>query len=127
MRGEALQQHELFSYGSFEEQVPSDHPLRPIRTMVDGALKDMSPRLDDIYGEGGRRSIPPERLLRALLVQLRYSIRSEWMLMKQLEYNLLFRWCVGLAANQPVWQPTVFTNNRDRLLEGASPKNSSHW
>ena len=87
--------------------------------MVDAALKDMSPRFDAIYGEDGRRSIPPERLLRALLLQLLYTIRSERMLMEQLEYNLLFRWFVGLAANEPVWHPTVFTKNRDRLLEGA--------
>lgn len=87
--------------------------------MVDAALKDLSPRFDDIYGEEGRKSIPPERLLRALLLQLLYSIRSERMLMEQLEYNLLFRWFVGLAANEPVWHPTVFTKNRDRLLEGA--------
>jgi transposase len=119
MRGEDLQQHELFSYGSLEERVPSDHPLGPIRAMVDEALKDMSPRFDAIYGEDGRKSIPPERLLRALLVQLLYSIRSERMLMEQLEYNLLFRWFVGLSANEPVWPPTVFTKNRDRLLDGA--------
>jgi len=119
MRGEDLQQHELFSYGSLEERVPSDHPLGPIRAMVDEALKDMSPRFDAIYGEDGRKSIPPERLLRALLVQLLYSIRSERMLMEQLEYNLLFRWFVGLSANEPVWHPTVFTKNRDRLLDGA--------
>jgi transposase len=119
MRGEDLQQQELFSYGSLEERVPSDHPLRPIRTMVDAALKDMSPRFSALYGEDGRKSIPPERLLRALLLQLLYSIRSERMLMEQLEYNLLFRWFVGLAANEAVWHPTVFTKNRDRLLEGA--------
>lgn len=109
----------MFSYGSLEERVPQDHPLRPIRGMVDVALKDMSPGFDAIYGEDGRRSIPPERLLRALLVQMLYSIRSERMLMEQLEYNLLFRWFVGLGANEPVWHPTVFTKNRDRLLEGA--------
>ena len=119
MRGEDAQQHELFSYGSLEERVPTDHPLRPIRAMVDAALKDLSPRFDAIYGEYGRRSIPPERLLRALLLQLLYTIRSERMLMEQLEYNLLFRWFVGLTANELVWHPTVFTKNRDRLLEGA--------
>jgi transposase len=119
MRGEDLQQHELFSYGSLEERVPSDHPLRPIRKMVDTALQEMSAGFDAIYGGEGRKSIPPERLLRALLLQLLYSVRSERMLMEQLEYNLLFRWFVGLAANEPVWHPTVFTKNRDRLLEGA--------
>jgi transposase len=119
VRGEDLQQPELFSYGSLEERVPWDHPLRPIRTMVDLALKEMSPRFDAIYGEDGRKSIPPERLLRALLLQLLYSVRSERMLMEQLEYNLLFRWFVGLSANEAVWHATVFTKNRDRLLEGA--------
>jgi transposase len=119
MRGEDLQQDELFSYGTLEERVPADHPLRPIRLMVDEALKALSGRFDAIYGEDGRRSIPPERLLRALLVQLLYSVRSERMLMEQLEYNLLFRWFVGMSANEPVWHPTVFSKNRDRLLEGA--------
>ena len=119
MRGEDLQQPELFSYESLEERVPADHPLRPIRTMVDEALKALDGRFDAIYGEDGRKSIPPERLLRALLLQMFYTIRSERMLMEQLEYNLLFRWFVGLSANEPVWHPTVFTKNRDRLLEGA--------
>jgi transposase len=119
MRGADLQQHELFSYGSLEERIPAEHPLRPIRTMVDEALKDLDGRFDEIYGEEGRRSIPPERLLRALLVQMLYTVRSERMLMEQLEYNLLFRWFVGLSASEPVWHPTVFSKNRDRLLEGA--------
>jgi transposase len=119
MRGEDLQQHELFSYGSLEERVPATHPLRPIRAMADEALQTMSSRFDEIYPEDGRKSIPPERLLRALLLQMLYSVRSERMLMEQLEYNLLFRWFVGLSANEPVWHPTVFTKNRDRLLEGA--------
>jgi transposase len=119
MRGEDLQQHDLFSYGSLEERIPADHPLRPIRAMVDEALNGLDARFDEIYGEDGRRSIPPERLLRALLVQMLYSVRSERMLMEQLEYNLLFRWFVGLSANEPVWHPTVFTKNRDRLLNGA--------
>jgi transposase len=119
MRGEDLQQDELFSYGSLEERVPAGHPLRPIRVMVDEALKEMDGRFEEIYGVDGRRSIPPERLLRALLLQMLYSVRSERMLMEQLEYNLLFRWFVGLSANEPVWHPTVFTKNRDRLLEGA--------
>jgi len=119
MRGEDLQQQDLFSYGSLEERVPGDHPLRPIRTMVDEALRALDGRFDEIYGEDGRKSIPPERLLRALLLQMLYSVRSERMLMEQLEYNLLFRWFVGLSANEPVWHPTVFSKNRDRLLEGA--------
>jgi transposase len=87
--------------------------------MVDEALKDLSARFDEIYNEEGRKSIPPERLLRALLLQMLYSVRSERMLMEQLEYNLLFRWFVGLSMDEPVWHPTVFTKNRDRLLEGA--------
>jgi transposase len=119
MRGEDLQQDELFSYGSLEERIPPDHPLRPIRAMVDEALKDLSRRFDEIYPEDGRRSIPPERLLRALLLQMLYSIRSERMLMEQMQYNLLFRWFVGLSVSEPVWHPTVFTKNRDRLLAGA--------
>ena len=119
MRGEDQQQHELFSYGSLEERVPADHPLRPIRTMVDQALKQLSGRFDQIYREEGRKSIAPERLLRALLLQMLYSIRSERLLMEQLEYNLLFRWFVGMTADEPVWHPTVFTKNRDRLLNGA--------
>src|SRR5215469_3888993 len=119
MRGEDIQQSELFSYGSLEDRVPANHPLRAIRVMVDEALGEMNAGFDQIYSEDGRRSIPPERLLRALLLQMLYSIRSERMLMEQLEYNLLFRWFVGLSANEPVWHPTVFTKNRDRLLEGA--------
>ena len=118
MRGKDVQQDELFSYGSLDERVPANHPLRPIRAMVDEALKDMSNRFDEIYGADGRRSIPPERLLRALLIQMLYTVRSERMLMEQLEYNLLFRWFVGLSASEPVWHPTVFTKNRERLLAG---------
>jgi transposase len=118
MRGQDLEQHELFSYGSLEDRVPGDHPLRPIRAMMDRALQEMDERFDEIYGEDGRRSIPPERLLRALLLQMLYSVRSERMLMEQMEYNLLFRWFVGLSANEPVWHPTVFCKNRDRLLDG---------
>jgi len=119
MRGEDIQQNELFSYGSLEDRVPADHPLRPIREMVDEALKALDGRFDEIYIADGRKSIPPERLLRALLLQMLYSVRSERMLMEQLEYNLLFRWFVGLSANEPVWHPTVFTKNRDRLMAGS--------
>lgn len=119
MRGEDIQQQELFTYGSLEERIPADHPLRPIRRMVDTVLQAMSARFDELYDAEGRRSIPPERLLRALLLQILYSVRSERMLMEQLEYNLLFRWFVGLSASDPVWHATVFSKNRDRLLEGA--------
>jgi transposase len=128
IRGDDVQQHELFSYGSLEERVPADRPLGPIRAMVDEALREMSARFDEIYPEDGRRSIPPERLLRALLLQILYSIRSERMLMEQLEYNLLFRWFVGLSANEPVWHPTVFTKNRDRLpVRSFFPTSTSPW
>jgi transposase len=108
----------MFSYLSPEERVPAKHPLRPIRLMVDDALKALSPAFACLYSGFGRPSIPPEKLLRALLLQVLYTIRSERMLMEQLEYNLLFRWFVGLNMDEPVWVPTVFTKNRDRLLEG---------
>jgi transposase len=118
MRGEDKQQHDLFSYGSLEDRVPQDHPLRPIRIMVDEALKALSQKFDVIYGDEGRPSIAPERLLRALLLQMLYTVRSERMLIEQLDYNLLFRWFVGMSMNESVWHPTVFAKNRDRLLEG---------
>lgn len=108
----------MFSYLSPEERVPADHPLRPIRTMVDVVLRALSPSFSRMYIAFGRPSIAPEKLLRALLLQVLYSIRSERMLMEQLEYNLLFRWFVGLNMDEPVWVPTVFSKNRDRLLEG---------
>src|SRR6202011_3836497 len=107
----------LFSYLSPEQRVPADHPLRAIRAMTDEALDRLSPRFEAMYAKTGRPSIPPEHLLRALLLQVLYSVRSERMLMEQLEYNLLFRWFVGLNMDDPVWDPTVFTKNRDRLLE----------
>jgi len=108
----------LFSYLSPEQRVPVVHPLRTIRAMTDDVLRRLSPRFDAIYAATGRPSIPPEHLLRTLLLQVLYSVRSEWMLMEQLEYNLLFRWFVGLAMDDAVWAPTTFTKNRDRLLEG---------
>src|SRR5437764_14894367 len=118
MRGADTQQSAIFSYVSPEDRVPADHPLRPIRLMGDLALKGMSSAFDRMYAAFGRPSIAPEKLLRALLLQILYSIRSERMLMEQLEYNLLFRWFVGLNMDEPVWVPTVFSKNRDRLLEG---------
>jgi transposase len=118
MRGEGKSQGAVFSYVSLEQRVPADHPLRAIRRMVDEALKELSPVFDGMYSEVGRPSIPPEYLLRALLLQMVYSIRSERLLMEQLSYNLLFRWFVGLGMDDPVWVPTVFTKNRDRLLGG---------
>jgi transposase len=108
----------MFSYLSPEERVPAKHPLRPIRLMVDEVLKALSRDFDGLYSAFGRPSIPPEKLLRALLLQVLYTVRSERMLMEQLEYNLLFRWFVGLNMDEAVWVPTVFTKNRDRLLEG---------
>jgi transposase len=118
MRGIDLQQSAMFSYLSPEERVPANHPLRQVRLMVDEALKVLSPGFSRIYSTFGRPSIPPEKLLRALLLQVLYTVRSERMLMEQLEYNLLFRWFVGLNMDEGVWVPTVFTKNRDRLLEG---------
>jgi transposase len=116
MRGDDRQPAHLFSYVSPEERVPADHPLRTIRTQVDGLLREMSPDFEGLYAATGRPSIPPERLLRAQLLQCFYSIRSERLLMEQLEYNILFRWFVGLEMDEPIWAVTVFTKNRDRLL-----------
>jgi transposase len=118
MRGADTQQSSMFSYLSPEERVPAKHPLRPIRLMVDEVLKGLSPAFSGLYSTFGRPSIPPEKLLRALLLQVLYTVRSERMLMEQLEYNLLFRWFVGLNMDEGVWVATVFTKNRDRLLEG---------
>jgi transposase len=118
MRGPDTQQSSMFSYLSPEERVPAKHPLRPIRLMVDEALRNLSPVFSRMYSAFGRPSIPPEKLLRALLLQVLYTIRSERMLMEQLEYNLLFRWFVGLNMDDAVWVPTVFTKNRDRLWDG---------
>ena len=118
MRGTDTQQSSMFSYLSPEERVPAKHPLRPIRLLVDDALMSLSADFSRLYSAYGRPSIPPEKLLRALLLQVLYTVRSERMLMEQLEYNLLFRWFVGLNMDEAVWVPTVFTKNRDRLLEG---------
>ena len=106
----------MYSYITAEQRVWHDHPLRAIRQLVDEILRDMSRDFDQLYATVGRPSIPPERLLRAQLLQIFYSIRSERLLMEQLDYNILFRWFVGLAMDEPIWNPTVFTKNRDRLL-----------
>jgi transposase len=117
MRGEDQQQNHIFSYLSPEMRVRKDHPLRAIRAMVDEVLTQLSRRFDTMYASVGRPSIPPEKLLRAQLLQMLYSIRSERLLMEEMDYNLLFRWFVGLNADDPVWDATTFTKNRDRLLE----------
>ena len=117
MRGDDEQQNHMFSYLSPEMRVRKDHPLRAIRTMVDEVLRQLSRRFDTMYARVGRPSIAPEKLLRAQLLQMLYSIRSERLLMEEMDYNLLFRWFVGLNADDDVWDATVFTKNRDRLLE----------
>ena len=118
MRGQDTQQSTMFSYLSPERRVPADHPLRRIRPLVDIALKTLSPTFDEMYSTLGRPSIAPEKLLKALLLQVLYTVRSERLLMEQLGYNLLFRWFVGLSMDESVWVPTVYSKNRDRLLEG---------
>jgi len=116
MRGHDEQTGHMFSYLSPEQRVPADHPLRAIRQMTDRVLAKLSQKFTRMYSTIGRPSIAPEKLLRALLLQVLYTVRSERMLMEQLEYNLLFRWFVGLNMDDPVWDPTVFSKNRDRLL-----------
>src|SRR4030095_7182563 len=118
MRGDTPRDRAMFSYVDLEERVPEDHPLRPIRQMTDVALERLSPRFDELYSQVGRPSIPPEFLLRGLLLQLLYSIRSERMLMEQLDYNLLFRWFVGLEMDDEVWNHATFSKNRERMLSG---------
>jgi transposase len=117
MRGNDGKQNDLFSFIILEARVPRNHPLRKMREMVDEALEGMSADFDEMYSRMGRPSIPPEHLLRALLIQVLYSIRSERMLIEQLDYNLLFRWFIGLGVDDEVWHPTTFTQNRDRLLD----------
>ena len=118
MRGEEKRSGGMFSYVRLEDRVAKDHPLRPIRELVDEVLAGMSARFAALYSHTGRPSIPPEQLLKALLLQAFFSVRSERQLMEQLDYNLLFRWFVGLSMDASVWDATTFTKNRDRLLEG---------
>jgi transposase len=118
MRGTDEDQSGMYSYVSAEERIPADHPLRRIREMSDQALRELSGRFARLYSKLGRRSVAPEKLMRALLLQVLYSIRSERMLMEQLNYNLLFRWFVGLDMDERVWDATVFSKNRERLLRG---------
>jgi transposase len=116
MRGNDQQQSGMFSYVSLEERVPASHPLRAIRALVDEVLRAMAKDFDGLYAKTGRPSVPPERLLRAVLLQMFYSVRSERMLMEQMDYNLLFRWFVGLELDEPVWNHAVFSKNRERVL-----------
>ncbi len=118
MRGTDEQQGAAFSYVSAEQRIAAEHPLRRIRAMTDKALRGLSAEFDALYAVGGRRSIAPERLLRALLLQVLYSRRSERLLMEEMNYNLLFRWFVGLEMDDEVWDVTVFTKNRERLIAG---------
>ena len=128
MRGSDTRSGELFSYVDLEQRVPAKHPLRKIRQLVNDVLASLDAEFAALYSAFGRESIPPERLLRALLLQALFTIRSERQLMEQLDYNLLFRWVmlkaclrhVGLGIDDPVWVPTVFTKNRDRLLNSAN-------
>jgi transposase len=122
MRGVDHQQSQMFSYLSPETRVRKDHPLREIRAMVDEVLTRLSRRFDAMYASGGRPSIPPEKLLRAQLLQMLYSIRSERLLMEEIDYSMLFRWFVGLNLDEGVWDATTFTKNRDRLLEAEVAK-----
>src|SRR5687767_3879406 len=115
MRGSDEQTSHLFSYLSPEQRVRQDHPLRAIRRMTDEILTALSPRFTKMYSDIGRPSIPPEQLLRALLLQSLYTVRSERLLMEEIDYSVLFRWFVGLGMDEPIWVPTVFTKNRDRL------------
>jgi transposase len=118
MRGDDVHQGAVFSYVSAEQRVAQDHPLRSIRAMVDEALSGLSGHFDTLYARCGRPSIAPEKLVRALLLQALYSVRSERQLMEQMDYNLLFRWFVGLNMDDPIWDVTVFTKNRERLIAG---------
>src|SRR5207302_2022955 len=118
MRGSDKRSRELFSYVDLEQRVRQDHPLRAIRSLTDAALEALSADFAALYSGLGRPSIPPEKLLRAMLLQAFYSIRSERLLMERLEYDLLFRWFVGIGVDDPAWDHSVFSKNRDRLLEG---------
>ncbi len=118
MRGQDISQDSFFSYGSLEQRIPAGHPLRPIRLTVDKALRKLGAHFAELYAPKGRPSVPPEKLLRALLVMVLYSIRSERRLMEELEYNLLYRWFVGLGQNESVWDATTFSKNRERFIDG---------
>ena len=128
VRGSDEQTKDMFSYLSPEERVRQDHPLRAIRRMTDDVLRVLSPRFTKMYSDIGRPSIPPEQLLRALLLQGLYTIRSERLLMEEIDYSVLFRWFIGLSMDEPIWSPTTFSKNRDRLLDGdIAAGNVSAW
>ena len=130
MRGDDQEdQGAMWSYVPMERRIPADHPLRAMRPLVDAVLRELSPRFAELYSRVGRPSIPPEKLLRALLLQVLYTIRSERQLMEQLDYNLLFRWFVGLEMDDPVWNATIFTKNRERLLarRWRAPSSTGWW
>jgi transposase len=118
MRGDDANSGSMFSYIDLEKRVRADHPLRVIRAIANAALRSLSRDFDALYSPIGRESIPPERLMRALLLQAFYALRSERQLVERIDYDLLFRWFVGLGIDDPVWDPTSFTKNRDRLLDG---------
>src|SRR5579864_179493 len=122
MRGDDQQQDGMFSYISPDKRVPQDHPLRMIRSLVDGVLERLSPRFNRLYARAGRPSIAPEKLLRALLLQMLYSVRSERLLMEQLDYNLLFRWFVGLSMDDEVWDASTFPRTGSDCWKGTSRK-----
>src|SRR5215204_2180545 len=119
MRGAESGQVALFSYVDLERRIPRDHPLRAMKALVEPVLAELSPRFAALYADDvGRPSIPPEQLLRALLLQVLYTVRSERQLMEEIDYSILFRWFIGLSLDEPIWSPTSFTKNRDRLLTG---------
>ena len=118
MRGAETGQQVLFSYVAIDARIPADHPLRAMKALLEPVLAELAPRFATMYANGGRPSIPPEQLLRALLLQVLYTVRSERQLIEQLEYNLLFRWFVGLGMDDPVWHATTFTKGRERMVEG---------
>src|SRR3982075_2138846 len=117
MRGPDDQTNHMFSYLSPEQRVRADHPLRAIRAMTDRVCAELSPRFTKMYSDIGRPSIPPEQLLRALLLQYLYTVRSERLLMEEIDYSVLYRWFIGLGMDDPIWSPTTFSKNRDRLLQ----------
>lgn len=118
MRGEGNRQPQMFSYVDLECRVPRHHPIRKVRRIVDKGLAELAPAFEEMYSETGRRSIPPEPLLRALRLQIFFSIRSERLLVERIDYDLLFRWFVGLGIDDPVWNHSTFSKNRDRLMSG---------